>query len=99
MILSLILIVLALIVGYYFGKEAQKDKSYREDPDNDVNTEDGSLQLLLFTKKERYDYGRAMALGNKKEIAFAKKKLEDAISYVRNAAIEAHFDRQRRGSS
>jgi len=93
MILGIIFVVIALVVGYYYGKavgkEAESNKNFHEDPDNKVNTENGDLQLLLFTKPQRYAYGRALVIGTKTEQAEAKKKLDDAIGNVKSIAVES----------
>ena len=97
---GVIFVIIALVVGYYYGKavgkEAESNKHFREDPDNKVNTENGDLQLLLFTRPQRYAYGRALVIGTKAEQAEAKKKLDDAILNVKSIAVEASINRHER---
>lgn len=82
----------SLVIGYYWGKEAQRENAYREDPDNDPGLTGDEDALLLLTKKERYNLGRAMALGNKQEIKRAKEELERAISHIKLIAFEAKME-------
>lgn len=85
-----ILIFICLLVGFYLGKSAGEEKAIKEDPDNDEEgTKPGNLQRLLFTKKQRYEFGRAIVLGNKREIAGKKKKLNDALNTVVGLEIQS----------
>lgn len=98
MVLTIFLVFTTGIIGYFFGKAVETDKQFRIDPDNNVNSEDGSLQLLLFTKNERYSLGRAAVLGSKKEMVEAKRNLIEKVSYIKAIRFEGLMeDRKREG--
>jgi hypothetical protein len=98
MILTILLVVATGILGYFFGNAVERDRQFSMDPDNNVNSEDGSLQLLLFTKDERYCLGRATVLGSKKEMVEAKRKLIEKVAHISAIRFEGLMeDRKREG--
>jgi hypothetical protein len=97
-LIVIVFLYLAFRFGNQLGLEAGKLEKEREfflnDPDHDKEGEkNGNLQFLLFTKNERYKYGRAMVLGTPKERIEAKKKLEETIDRVKAIAIESRIQK------
>jgi len=84
--------VIVLLVGYWFGKEQQQSLDFKKDPDNDPDLSDDEMTMLLFTKQKRYELGRAMAIGSNKDIKKAKDKLEQARGNAAAIAFESKME-------
>ncbi len=88
MITNILIGVIALLAGYWFGKEQQQSLDFKKDPDNDPKLSDDDSTILLFTKQERYELGRAMAIGSKTDVKRAKEKLQLAVGHFTGIACE-----------
>lgn len=86
----------SFFLGKYFGSNEKEQEMFLKNPDYDMEgSKEGNLQLLLFTKSERYDLGRAMVLGTKKDIKIAKNKLEKAIINIKSISADVQAEKHK----
>ena len=67
----------------------KRNNRVKKDPDNDPKLSDDDRTMLSFTKLQRYELGKTMAIGTKEEIKKAKTELENIVTSVINMKIDS----------